>query len=271
MKILALNGSHRGDRGAIGKLLQSMGAGVEKAGGIWNVVHLSQLNVETCLACNHCQRKMAYKCIFDGMDDTEEVFNKMKDADILIYASPVYVFGVSSLLKRFIERMHSRAPVGKILLTKSGLFFHDTDRSISGKPFVSIVVCDNLENLTVRNTREYFRILGRFMDASHLAHLERRTAAAWMAALEATEHQKKEKAKNVLAAYVRAGEELVLKGHILRKTKKIAQQPFIRIPFLIRAARHISLFRPFVEKEISRRADNISNMIGVKVAGDEHL
>ena len=271
MRVLALNGSHRGDRGATGKLLQSMGAGVEKVGGIWNVVHLSQLNIETCLACNHCQRKMTYQCIFDGRDDTEEVFNKMKDADILIYASPVYTFTVSSLLKRFIERMHSRSPVGKILLTKSGLFFHETDRSISGKPFISIAVCDNLENLTVRNTREYFRILGRFMDASHLAHFERRTAAAWMAALEATDHQKKEKAEKILAAYIHAGEELVLKGHISKKTKKIAQQSFIRIPLLIRMARHIPFFQPFIEREVSRRADNISNMIGVKVTGDEHL
>ena len=264
MKVLALNGSLRGDRGAIGKILQSVGAGVEKAGGVWNVVHLSQLNIETCCACNHCQRTKKYKCIFDGKDDAEEVFNKMRDADILIYASPVYVFGVSSLLKRFLERIHSCAPVGKILLTKSGLFFHDTDRSIAGKPFVSIVVCDNLENLTVRNTSEYFRIFGRFMDAPHLAHLERRSAAAWMAALGATEHPQKENANNVLSAYARAGEELVLNGRISKKTKKMTQQLFIRIPFLVRMARHVPIFRPFIEKEVSRRAENISNMIGVK-------
>ena len=264
MKVLALNGSHRGDRGAIGKILQSMGAGVEKAGGVWNVVHLSQLSIEMCRACNHCQRTKTYKCIFDGKDDAEEVFNKMKDADILIYASPVYVFGVSSLLKRLLERFHSRAPVGKILLTKSGLFFHDTDRSIVGKPFVSIVVCDNIENLTVRNTSEYFRIFGRFVDAQHLAHLERRSAAAWMAALEATEHTQKESAKNVLIAYAHAGEELVLKGRISEETKKMTQQPFIKIPLLVRMLRHISVFRRFIEKEVSKRADSISSMIGVK-------
>ncbi len=264
MKVLALNGSLRGARGATGKILQSMKTGIERAGGIWNVVHLSELKIESCRACNHCQRTKSYKCIFDGTDNTEEVFSKMADSDVLIYASPVYVFGVSSLLKCFLERLHSRAPVAEILLTKSGLFFHATDQSLSGKPFISIVVCDNIENLTVRNAKEYFRIFGRFMDAPHVAHLERRSAAAWIAALEGTGKQAKENAESVLAAYVRAGEELVLKGCISRRTKKITERPFIKIPFPVRMARHISAFKPFIGKEVRRRSSNISSMIGVK-------
>ena len=264
MKVLALNGSLRGARGATGKILQSMGTGVQRAGGIWNVVNLSELKIETCRACNHCQRTKTYKCILDSMDNTEEVFSQMADADILIYASPVYVFGVSSILKRFLERIHSRAPVDEILLTKSGLFFHATDQSLSGKPFISIVVCDNIENLTVRNTKEYFRVFGRFMDAPHIAHLERRSAAAWIAALEGTSKQAKNNAENVLAAYVRAGEELVLKGSISRKTKKITERPFIKIPLPVRMGRHIPAFKPFIEKEVRRRSSKISSMIGVK-------
>jgi len=264
MKVLALNGSLRGSRGAAGKILQSMEAGVVRAGGIWNMVHLSELKIETCRACNHCQKTKSYKCIFDGKDNAEEVFGKMADSDVLIYASPVYVFGVSSLLKRFLERIHSRAPVAEILLTKSGLFFHATDRSLSSKPFISIVVCDNIENLTVRNTKEYLQIFGRFMDAPHIAHLERRSAAAWIAALEGTGKQAKENAESVLAAYVRIGEELVLKGCISSRTKKIAERPFIKIPFPVRMARHIPAFKPFIEKEVYRRSSNISSMIGVK-------
>jgi multimeric flavodoxin WrbA len=264
MKVLALNGSLRGAKGATGKILQSMEAGVERAGGIGNVVHLSDLKIETCRACNHCQKTKSYKCFFDGTDNTEEVFSKMADSDMLIYASPVYMFGVSSLLKRFLERLHSCAPVAEILLTKSGLFFHTTNRSLCGKPFISLIVCDNVENLTVQNAKEYFRIFGRFMDAPHVAHLERRSAAAWITALEGTVKQAKENAESVLAAYVRAGEELVLKGYISRRTKKIAERPFVKIPFPVRMARHIPEFRPFIKREVCRRSSNISGMIGVK-------
>jgi multimeric flavodoxin WrbA len=242
-----------------------MGTGVEKAGGIFNILNLSELKIESCRACNHCQRTRIYKCVFDGIDDTEKVFNQMVDADILIYASPVYLFGISSLLKRLLERIHSRAPVEKILLTKSGLFFHDTCRLLSGKPFISLVVCDNVENLTVRNTKEYFRIFGRFMDAPHVAHLERRSAAAWMAALEGTDKQAKEHAESILAAYVLVGKELVAKGYISQGTKKKAERPFIEIPFPVRMARHIPAFRPFIGKEVQKRSRIISNMIGVKL------
>lgn len=265
MKVLALNGSLRGAKGVTYKILQSMGEGVEIAGDTWNVINLSELKIESCRACNHCQRTRMYKCIFDSIDDTEKVFSQMVDADILIYASPVYLFGISSLLKRLIEKIHSRAPVEEILLTKSGLFFHATDRLLSGKPFISLVVCDNVENLTVRNTKEYFRIFGRFMDAPHRAHLERRSAAAWMAALEGSDKQAKERAESILAAYVLAGKELVAKGYISQRTKKKAERPFIEIPFPVRMARHIPAFRPFIGKEVRKRSRSISTMIGVKL------
>jgi multimeric flavodoxin WrbA len=264
MKILALNGSLRGERGATFKLLHSIGSGVEQAGGIWNVENLSELNIKSCRACNHCQITKTYKCILDTKDDVKDVFGRMMDADMIIYASPVYMFGISNLLKRLLERLHSCAPVGEILLTKSGLFFHTTNRSLSGKPFISLIVCDNVENLTVQNAKEYFRIFGQFMDAPHVAHLERRSAAAWMAALEGTGKQAKENAESVLAAYVRIGEELVLKGCISSRTKKIAERPFIKIPFPVRMARHIPALKPFIEKEVCRRSSNISSMIGVK-------
>ena len=102
------------------------------------------------------------------------------------------------------------------------------------------------------------------MDAPHVAHLERRSAAAWIAALQGTGKQAKENAESVLDAYIRAGEELVLKGCISRRTKQIAERPFIKIPFPVRMARHIPAFRPFIEKAVRRRSSNISSMIGVK-------
>ena len=264
MKILALNGSFRGERGATFKILHSIGTGVEKAGGIWNIENLSELNIESCRACNHCQITKTYKCILDKKDDVQKIFNKMMDADMIIYASPVYVFGISNLLKRLLERIHSCAPVGEILLTKSGLFFHATNRSLSGKPFISLIVCDNVENLTICNTKEYFRIFGRFMDAPYVAHLERRGAAAWLTALEGKDKTTKERAEDILSAYTHIGEELVLKGCISRKTKKKAERSFIKIPVPIRMVRHFPLFRPLIEKLVRSHSHIIKAMSGVK-------
>jgi len=261
MKVLALNGSLRGAGGITYKILQGIEEGVKNAGGICDVVNLSDLYIETCRACNRCQKTRTYRCIFNDEDDAEQLFKKIEDSDLLIYASPVYVFGISSILKRFIERIHSLAPVDEVLLSESGLFFHATNRSVSGKPFISIVVCDNVENLTVRNTKEYFRIFGRFCDSTHVAHMERRNAAAWMAALEGTNEHAKKHAESVLTAYVHAGEQLVKKGHISRGTKGKAERPFVKIPFLVRMGRHIPAFRPFIRKEVHKRSSAISKRL----------
>jgi len=264
VKILALNGSFRGERGITFKLLHSIGEGVEKAGGTWRIENLSELKIESCRACNHCQTTKTYKCIFEAKDNVKEIFGKMIEADMIIYASPVYVFGVSSLLKRLIERVHACAPVGNILLTKSGLFFHATNRLLSGKPFVSLIVCDNVENLTVENTKEYFRIFGRFMDAPHVAHLERRGAAAWMTALGEKDTLAGKHAKEILDTYARIGEELVLKGAISRESKKKAERPFLKIPLPVRIARHFLPLRPLIEKAVRRRSQIIKAMSSVE-------
>jgi multimeric flavodoxin WrbA len=264
MKIFFLNGSLRGERGATFKLLSSIGTGIEKAGGTWNIANLSGLKIESCRACGHCQRTKTYKCIFDDKDDVKTVFDKMRDADMLIYASPVYVFGISNILKRLLERFHACAPVGEVLLTKSGLFFHPTERSLSEKPFVSLVVCDNVEDLTVRNTKDFFRIFGRFMDAPHVGHLEHRGAAAWMAALDGIDDSARKRAQGILDGYERAGEELVLKGRISGETKRKTQRPFLKIPLPVRAARHIPVLRPLIAKELRKRAQIINQTIGTK-------
>ncbi|MGO9111428.1 MAG: flavodoxin family protein [Thermoguttaceae bacterium] len=254
MRVCAINGSLRCSHGATHKILESFGKGVERAGGSWDLVQLAELKIEGCRACNQCQTTHSFKCIFDSHDDTARVHQQMMQADLLVYASPVYVFGMSSLLKRLIERFHCRAPIEDIILTQSGLFFHATDRSLTGKRFVSLVVCDNIEDLTVRNTADYFRIFACFMDAPQVARIERRSAAAWLAALEGADERERGRAQQVLAAFEQAGAELVKHGCIFPRTKRKAEQPFIRVPFLVRLARHIPLFRGAIEAEVRKRA-----------------
>jgi multimeric flavodoxin WrbA len=257
MLVCAINGSLRGSHGATHRILQSVGNGVERAGGTWNLVQLAELKIEGCRACNQCQTTNTFKCVFDPHDDTARVHQEMTQADLLIYASPVYVFGMSSLLKRLIERFHCRAPIDEIILTHSGLFFHATDRSLTGKRFVSLVVCDNIEDLTVRNTADYFRIFARFMDAPQAGHIERRSAAAWLTALDAADEKEQRRAQQVLTAFEQAGEELVAKGCISPKTKGEAEQPFVRVPLFVRLARHIPLFRKTIEAEARKRAGTV--------------
>jgi len=96
MRICAINGSLRSKQGVSRKLLDALERGVQRAGESWEPVHLATLKIETYRACNHCQKLHTFRCVYDDRDDTARVFNSMSRADILVYASPVYVFGISS-------------------------------------------------------------------------------------------------------------------------------------------------------------------------------
>lgn len=99
---LILNGSPRKGNSAY---LSGLAA-EEAAQAGWEVrdVRLNSLQYRGCQACNRCKTKLA-KCALD--DDLAAVLEWMREADLLVMASPVYYGDVSAQLKGFIDRTFS--------------------------------------------------------------------------------------------------------------------------------------------------------------------
>ena len=117
MRILALNASHRAADGHTQILLARLARGARGAGAVFEILLLSELRIDRCLACQKCQTHEHYlKCVID--DDVAMVHRKMAEADIIIYATPVYVFGMSGLLKAFLDRLRSTGDSNNIRLTQ---------------------------------------------------------------------------------------------------------------------------------------------------------
>jgi len=55
-----------------------------------------------CLGCNACQYEKP--CV--QKDDYNVVVPKIKDADIIVFASPLYFWTIISKIKAFIERLY---------------------------------------------------------------------------------------------------------------------------------------------------------------------
>ena len=76
----------------------------------------SDVKINFCTGCNHCIYD--WSCPFDKIDDMGMLKQKMLEADIIIFASPNYIFNVSAQLKVFLDRLHfwyhSYQLVGKI-------------------------------------------------------------------------------------------------------------------------------------------------------------
>ncbi len=100
MKIMAIAGSSRGEKGNTASLLNLVLDGAQNRGAKTETIHLSGGQVQPCRACDFCHKKgyCAQK------DEFYDIRDKILDADALVLASPNYIFSVSAQLKAFLDR-----------------------------------------------------------------------------------------------------------------------------------------------------------------------
>jgi multimeric flavodoxin WrbA len=99
MKVIAICGSPR-KNGNTELLCRHALKAIAEEGLETEFVSLSGLDIRPCLACNSCEKTGL--CAIK--DDFAAVYNKMKTADGIILASPVYYGSCTSLLKALMER-----------------------------------------------------------------------------------------------------------------------------------------------------------------------
>ena len=233
MKIVAINASHRGDRGFTQFLLEKLAAGAHEAGADVEIVALTQYKISQCTGCQACHTEKSYlKCVYDDKDDVRSIFDRMRKADLLVFATPVYVFGMSGLLKRFLDRINSTGDSNQLKVTKSGLFFHHIDSDLCSKPFALLVTCDNLEDETSNSLVSYFTAYSRFMDAPLVGTLIRKSGKLVGHGKSPELELKYPRINDVYEAYVQAGRELATVGRISGRTMKRANRQIIGVPFL---------------------------------------
>lgn len=63
-------------------------------------ISLKDKKINFCKGCLACQ--VSHKCIIK--DDMEELIKKVKEAEVLIFATPIYYYEMSGLMKTFLDR-----------------------------------------------------------------------------------------------------------------------------------------------------------------------
>lgn len=243
MKIVAINGSYRGQRGQTSGFLDLLKTGAEIGGAQFEVIHLAEIKMNHCLGCDRCHQPVQHlRCVFTEKDDVAGIFERMASADCLVYATPVYVFGISSLLKTFLDRLYGTSDVNQLKVTQSGLFFHHVDGQICSKPFISLICCDNLDPLMPSNARDYFRIYARFMDAPLQGELIRDGARLFGDVRQRDQSPIMPKTAAVYQAFQQAGFELATEGRIAKRTLRHVSQAIIPVP-MFDYLRRVRLFK----------------------------
>lgn len=106
MRILVLNGSPR-PKGNTKQMIEAFREGAVSAGHQVDVVDVCRKKIGGCLACEYCHGRGNGTCI--QKDDMQEVYALLKDAEMLVIASPIYYHGISGQLKCVIDRFYSAA------------------------------------------------------------------------------------------------------------------------------------------------------------------
>jgi len=118
VKVLGVNGSARTDGWTAAYLRHSLEF-ASRSGAEISLVHLSMLNLHFCTGSysenpNLCNLE---NCTGDRLGDAfTSLVWKMLEADAILFATPVYWYSPSSLLKVLVERMTSLENLGAFML-----------------------------------------------------------------------------------------------------------------------------------------------------------
>ena len=141
-RIVVIQGGGR-PKGNTAQLIDSFKRGAEEAGHSVEVISLLRHEVKGCLGCNAC--RYGKPCV--QKDSFNDLVPKIIEADLLVFASPLYFWTLSSRIKAFIERFYCIAeedpnpPLGRyekypvkdcaLLMTAADDFFWTFEQAVS--------------------------------------------------------------------------------------------------------------------------------------------
>jgi len=118
--VLVINGSTR-INGNTDILINKIIEGSRDTGVNIKLIELRNKKIANCIGCYKCLRES--KCSFQ--DDMTEIRDEINKAELLIFASPLYWWGITGLMKTFIDRLF--------------FYYHPQNRGlISGKKVIIV-------------------------------------------------------------------------------------------------------------------------------------
>lgn len=102
MKIVAFNCSPRMGTSNTEKIIGPLLEGAREAGAEVERFYARKLKIAPCTGCMTCWLKTPGACL--QKDDADMAREKMTEADIIVLATPVYFFNMTSYMKNLMER-----------------------------------------------------------------------------------------------------------------------------------------------------------------------
>lgn len=98
-RVLVITSSYR-KRGNTARLAEEFARGAAEAGHQVETIHLAEQTIQFCRGCMACMK--LGKCVLK--DDAAANVQKMHDADVLVFVTPIYYYEMSGQLKTMLDR-----------------------------------------------------------------------------------------------------------------------------------------------------------------------
>lgn len=106
-KVLVISTSLR--KGKSEQIADAWIKGAREAKHVIEKINLANKELRFCKGCLACQQTKTGHCIMQ--DDADIIVNKMKTADIIVFATPIYFYEMSGQMKTLLDRSNPLFPI----------------------------------------------------------------------------------------------------------------------------------------------------------------
>ncbi|MBI2907957.1 MAG: flavodoxin family protein [Chloroflexi bacterium] len=103
MRITVFNGSPRGRKSNTHVMVEEFSQGAREAGAEVEEIFLVEKDIKHCRGCFTCWIKTPGICV--TRDDMGDLLARFLASDIVVLATPLYIFSVSGIMKDFLDRL----------------------------------------------------------------------------------------------------------------------------------------------------------------------
>jgi multimeric flavodoxin WrbA len=188
--------------------------GMKKAGAEVEIVYTKKQKILPCIGCFKCWGETIGECFIQ--DDMQELYPKLKETDILVIATPVYI-QLPGLLQNFFNRLCPLVePILEFRRGRTRVKFHD---DVKTSKILGLVVGGwwEIENLDL--VSKIIEELSENTSSEYVGTIRRPHASLLK--------QETEKNKEILSTLESIGQKLITEGKLDTKDLEFVSQPLI--------------------------------------------
>jgi hypothetical protein len=217
MKVIAINSSPRSEGQSMTEMMLGyLVEGMKEAGASVETINLREKKIKNCIGCFTCWTKTPGECAHKD-DMSTEIYPKWLEADLAIYATPLYYHTMNGAMSTFRERtLPAVQPFLEI--GEDGLTYHPLRHKVPDSVWLSVCGFPELSE---------FEALSNYLnrtnhkDVNLLAEIYRPSAS-----LMASKFMK-EIADDIIVATLKAGQEIIESSKVSKETMDRISQPLV--------------------------------------------